>query len=155
VVQIAFASILLVAAGLSAKTFATLHGIYPGYERENLLAFRLFLPEVKYPNRIQIDAFCNEAVSRIARMPGITSVAAVSNGPLATSGPRLGFWSEGSHLPLPSEAPVAYCVSVGPAYFRTLGIPLLEGRDFNDDGAGGPVVAIISRSMAESISPRE
>jgi predicted permease len=122
-------------------------------------AGRLTMATVDFSNtsfsKPAIDAFYNDAVSRVRRLPGVESAA------LSTSLPF--WWSYGAHLAVPGRAklPVTkdggpYLVQVTPEYFATAGTRIVHGRGFTArDGPGSPRVAIVSETMAKLIWPGE
>src|SRR5262249_42548999 len=152
--EVALSLVLLVAAGLSIRSFTKLMQINAGFDPDTLLSLQLFLPTIQSPNPPSQLAFQKEAISRLALLPGVKSAAAISVVPLSGPGPTFIFWAEGHTLPAPHEAPLASYRVVSPGYFATMGIPLLIGREFNDsDRQASLQVGIINREMADRMWP--
>jgi putative ABC transport system permease protein len=95
-------------------------------------------------------------VEEVAALPSVVSVGAASAGPLFGGREPDEFTVAGRPAPEPGQRPVARRYDVGPNYFRTLGVPLKSGRDFNDaDTHGATPVAIINEAMARRYFPDE
>lgn len=73
--EVALALMLLVGAGLTIKSFQRLTAVDPGFDSQNVLTFRMRLPDARYKEASQIFAFCNEAMSRVSALPGVQRVA--------------------------------------------------------------------------------
>jgi putative ABC transport system permease protein len=158
VVQVALTIVLLTGAGLLLRSFATLLDVDPGYRAANVLTVRLSLPHAQYREGSQRQAFFDEVLERVARLPGVEQVALASNPPLTGAG--FGGWPRVPGSPnTPSggpEEPSTPITIVSPAYFQTLGIPILAGRGFThtDDSRTGRVL-ILSESLARRLFPGE
>ncbi len=155
VAEVALSLVLLVAAGLTIKSFIHLLGGDLGFNPENVLTMRVLLPRSKYKTDAQQLAFGNQALDRIKSLPGVKSAGTVSFLPLS------GWWGSRT-VSLPGQStpenqqPVAVWSSVTPDYFRAMDIPLLKGRFFRDqDNLSAPDVAIISKSLARRLLPNE
>ncbi len=149
VTEVSLALVLVVGAGLLARSFLALTRWEPGFPTENLLTVWLLSSSGKYPEGQQVAALYQGAVEEVAALPSILSAGAVSAGPLFGGIERDEFLIEDRPEPPPGERPVARWFDVGPGYFSTLGTPLLRGRDFTDrDVAGAPGVAVINQTMA-------
>ncbi len=146
--QVAIAMCVLVSAGLLLKSFALLQMVDPGLKPQGVLTFNIAFSDKRYSSRERISAFCEDALRRISALPGV-DVAGLSS-VYALSGAAIDdpFSIEGSPLDL-SRLTIAGHQTVSPGFFKTLGIPLVNGRDFRDtDIAGSPEVAIINQQMA-------
>lgn len=152
--QVALSLVLLAGAGLMLKTVLRLSDISPGFRPEDLLTLEYRLPDTKYPEPAQQWNFHREVVDRVSGLSGVRS-ASVSLG-IPFSG-NIG--SDPMVLldrpePPPGEEPIAETNLVDTHYFKTMEIPLLEGRLFSDqDRAGTPRVAIINQNMARRYWP--
>jgi putative ABC transport system permease protein len=149
VAQIAIAIVLLVGAGLMAKSFWALLHVAPGFRSESILTARLSLPRSHYPNNPTIAAFERELSDRLLARPGIQSAGFASYLPLSGSDNGWAFFIEG-RPPLPTGVwNVVKYRPVSPGYFETIGIPLLRGRSFTTaDTLESPWVMVINSSMA-------
>jgi putative ABC transport system permease protein len=131
VAEVALALILLIGSGLMLKSFYRLQSVNPGFDAKNLLTFKLALPRSKYPDDPKRLAFFNEAVQRIKTLPDVRSVGAINFLPFTGLGAATGFEIEGRPAPTPAERPTVESRVVDPNYFETMGIPFLDGRNFN------------------------
>lgn len=150
--QISISFVLLVGAGLLVRSFGRLVRVDPGFRVDHLLAATLFLPERKYPEPARQSMFFAELLERLRQLPLVISTAAVTTLPLNPVGIDydLPFTVEGEALPAPGAAPRLDFRLASSDYFRTLGVPLLRGRDFTQhDRAGNPRVVIINQTLAQ------
>jgi putative ABC transport system permease protein len=149
VAQIAIAIILLIGAGLMAKSFWALAHTAPGFRSEHVLTARLSLARSRYPDNRKIAAFEQELVDKLQNRPGIQSAGFTSYLPLGGSDNGWAFFIEG-RPPLPVGVyNMAKYRPVSPGYFEVLGIPLLRGRWFTPaDTAESPWVVVINAAMA-------
>ena len=151
VVEVAVALLLLVAAGLMTRSFAHLMRVAPGFEPRNLLAVQVYLPQTKYQNGGQRLRFYTEAVRRLAVVPGVESVSAVSALPMYPVGIdfALPFTIEGRAAPDNGEEPRADIRTAAPGYFATMRIALVKGRAIGEqDRMGAPATMVINETMA-------
>ena len=149
--QVALTLILLVGAGLLIQSFARLQAVDPGFQPEGVLAVSYSLPQSSYAEPQQI-AFAQQLLERVQALPGVTSAATVYPLPLSGENMVLAFAVEGRPAPPPNEVPSANVRAISTGYFRTMGIPILEGRAFTDrDDRRAPRVAIINRTMAKRV----
>jgi putative ABC transport system permease protein len=154
--EIALALMLLIGAGLLMKSFALLQGVDPGFNPKNVLTVDIGLPKANYLEPQKIVAFYAELLDRVKTLPGVQSVGAISNLPLAGGGTDVSFAIEGRPQPEPGQAPVAWYDSVTSDYFRTMGMRLLKGREFTErDNENAPKVVVISETMADRYFPGE
>jgi putative ABC transport system permease protein len=152
VAEIALSLVLLVGAGLLIKSFLRLHGVNAGFDTRNLLTMQITLPNVQYPNTERQNDFVRQTLQRIEALPGVKSAAATINLPL------VGTWGMKYVVPGHDYAPlqIADNANITPNYFRTMGVPILKGRDFSDrDTTDGPKVIIISEALARKHFPNE
>jgi putative ABC transport system permease protein len=149
VAQIAIAIMLLIGAGLMAKSFWALVHTAPGFRSEHVVTARLWLPRSRYPDNRRIAAFEQELLDKLRHSPGIQSSGFTSYLPLSGSDNGWSFFIEG-RPPLPVGVyNMAKYRPVSPGYFEAIGIPLLHGRWFTPtDTAESPLVMVINASMA-------
>ena len=155
VAEVALSLMLLMGAGLMLKSFWRLVHVDPGFEPDNLLTMNVSLPNTKYqPGSQSVANFFRQLQTRLASFPGVESVSGVSRLPVSGSAPRGELMIEG-HPFAQGEAPPVGFRRILPNYFHTMGIPVLQGRDFdNRDGSGGqPDVIIVNRKLAERFWP--
>ena len=154
VTELAIAVVLLVCAGLLIQSLWRLQGVNSGLQPHNVMTFNLALPEVKY-NTSRQSQFFVDLKSRLETAPGVQSASSVY--PLPLSGERfsISFQIEGREVPEKDE-PSGDFFTTGVGYFRTMGIPILKGRDFNDnDRHGSTPVMIITDTFARQYFPNE
>ena len=156
VAEMAVCLSLLVGAGLLARTLAMLTAQDPGFSESRALTARIFIPGTDIPNDREIRTFQSQVLERMRALPGVISVGAVLSLPI-DPGIRgtLGFNIEGRSFEKGSE-PVAGYQSASDGYFKTIGIPVLQGRAFTPaDGPGGAPVVVVSQAFAERFFPGE
>jgi len=155
-VQVALAMLLLVASLLLTSSFARLSRVDVGFETRNVLTVPIDLPERTYPEERR-HAFFDQALTRIAAVPGVESVAATATDPFR----QWGFANDVTPEERAADAPPSGFMQAGwrsvtPGFFATLRVPLIAGRSFtNADGGDAPPVAIVSRSLARRLWPGE
>jgi len=153
--EMALAVLVLIGAGLLIRSFARLRAVDPGFQPAGLLTFRLPLSGVRNASADRRIAFVNQAVDRIATLPGVRSVAAVNTLPLAGFGLGSLFTVGGRPAPPPAERPQGLLRAVTPAYFHTMGIPLTAGRAFTaSDTSEKPLVLVVDQTLAQRFWPQ-
>jgi putative ABC transport system permease protein len=152
--ETALAMVLLVGAGLLVKSFLRVRGIDMGFKFEHTLSMDIDLTPSKYPTPRDQSRFFQQVMEKIKGLGGVQSVGGSSGAPL------MGYMSSISDLTLQGRQdtiPTATSYSmVSPDYFRTMGIPLMQGRNFSDaDREGSPSVVIVNDSFARRYLPGE
>jgi putative ABC transport system permease protein len=156
VFQVALAVVLLGAAGLLVRTSNRISEANNSYRPESVLTMIVNLPDIKYTNHAQILSFFDPAVAKLQALPGVQAVGLTTTLPFGSIHNVLVFNIEGRPWPSAAQAQFAEIESISPNYFRTMGIPLIRGREFTDaDSATSPEVAIISQSLATAYWPNE
>ncbi|HLW85344.1 MAG TPA: ABC transporter permease [Candidatus Sulfotelmatobacter sp.] len=154
VTEMAIAMVLLVGAGLLLRSLLGLGRVDPGFAKDHVITFGLDLPDrYGHPQKI---AFYRSLLEQVRATPGVGSASAAFPLPLSGGDVRTTF--EVQDRPMKhSEYPVTTLHIIDRDYFRTLGIPLLRGREFNpqDDAAGATAVVVISQTLAEQVFPGE
>jgi predicted permease len=154
VAEVALSLVLLVSAGLMIRSFLGMLRIEPGFNPENLLTKEVVLPRARYAGPPQIIAFNQQLFERIRALPGVAAVGAGSGVPPVFNQMRGSFAVEGYQPSNASETMSANQLPINSEYFKALGAPLVQGREFDDrDAAGAPKVVIISQSMARRFFP--
>jgi len=153
--EVAVALILLVGAGLLIRSFLHLMNVDPGFSPNNVLVMQISLPESRYADRASMIAFEQQEVSRLSALPGVKSAGGVFGLPLGNGAVAGDFTVEGQAAPSAGSQPfIAAKKVVGGDYFRSLGIPLLQGRDFDEhDSQNSQHVVIVSQSLAHHYWP--
>jgi putative ABC transport system permease protein len=151
---IALSLVLLVSAGLLLESFLKLRRVEPGFDGSRLLTFKLSLPEVKYATAERKRAFFEQALDRLGATPGVESAGAVLNVPLGRDDINFSILFEGRPAPPPADTPTVGFQIASPGYLRTMGIPVLEGRDLSpEDRADAPGVVVVSEATARRFWP--
>ena len=145
---------LLIGAGLLIKNMWNLRTIDPGFDPQNLLTMRIELPESRYkeiPKQIQ---FRDRALDAVTGIPGVQA-AMISELPM-TENLMHNFVIDGRPPVPPGEEPELETRTVAGDYFRTMGIPVLQGRDFTvQDKADAPPVGLVNQSFVREYFPDE
>ena len=146
-VQIALSMGLLTTAGLFTRSLLNVSRVDLGVEIDRLVTFRLDPQRNGYePARAQ--QLFEDLMDRLAAAPGVTDVAAARVPLIANSNSSTSIFVEG-FTPVGGERVSSNVNEVSPGYFRTVGMPLLAGRDFTDaDVAGAPSVAVVNEAFA-------
>jgi putative ABC transport system permease protein len=157
--EIGFSLVLLAAAGLLVHSFWNISRIDPGFNPKNVAVASLWLPVPNDPKQFKYGpqpvrrTFIREVLRRAAALPGVTE-AAIGNG---NSTPLSGFnsapYQPEGFAGAPGERPVAETTSVSPAFFRTLGVRLRQGRAFAESDEGAHPVVIVDETLARRTWP--
>ncbi len=156
ITQIAASFMLLAGASILIKTLITLQQTQTGFDMPRVLAVNV--PVMSYGKTPDdIINFYREVIRRISELPGVDRVSMGTNVPWRDAGnygPGLQFSGEGHVKGTHEEDPMAQFRVISPGFFASLGVPLMAGRDFNDnDKRGGEPVVIISQSVAQRMFP--
>jgi len=149
--EFALAMILLIGAGLLIRSFSKLLETSPGFRPDHVLTMSLPLPFEGYSNATQVRQSYQQAIERIASLPGVKSVAASNDLPLGSDDHEV-LQVEGR----PGSTPAMTVTWALGDYFSTMGIPLIEGRFFTpEDRIGSQPVAVINEETAKLLWPGE
>lgn len=154
VVQVASSLVLLVVAGLFVRSLTHASAIDPGFDHENLLAATCDLGARDYDAAGSAD-FCEQLLERARALPGVEAAAIEGPPPLTMAISSTGFWIEDRPYSGDDDEKVSITYSVASNDgFRTLGIPLLRGRDFaKQDTSDAPGVAIVNQAFVDRFWP--
>jgi predicted permease len=145
---------LLTGAGLVVNGLRGFAALDPGWRMDGMTLGYLTLPEAKYGGGNQRRAFADQLLERLKAIPGVKSAAICWNLPISQFNVTSGFGIDGR--PEPPKGTVQNCSvdGVSPGYFHTMGMRLLEGRDFtNADNTNRPAMVIINQTMARVYWP--
>lgn len=152
--EVALSVVLLTGAALMIRSVTLLVREDPGFRPDNVIAMTVNLSPARYPDERQAPFF-HQLIERIAALPGVSGVAGVSHVPLDRSDTNGTFTIEGREF-AEGEEPHSKKRIATSGYFQTMGIPVLRGREFDDnDRAGGREVAVISEAIARRYWPGE
>lgn len=154
--QVALSAVLLVVAGLLIRDlFAVLH-MNTGLRTEHVLTFGLDLPWAKYSSARRIVARYQDVIAGLNRVPGVERAAAVETLPMTGGMTGGSFQMEGRPKAADWVDTLVQYNFVTPGYFRIIGIPLLQGRDFDErDTETAMPVAVINDTLARQFFPNE
>jgi predicted permease len=152
--EIALAVMLLVGAGLLLRSFAKLTAVNPGFNAEHIVKAEVSLPRTKYSTAQQWIEFSDQLLRQLQSEPGLEDSAVTLPGPIADGNVNITFDIVGEPPLSESTSRTADYVSVSRDYFRTMGIPLLAGRLFDQrDLMSAPNVTVISKALAQIYFP--
>jgi predicted permease len=147
--EIALAVVLLVSAGVLGRTLLRLSSVDPGLNIRNVLVTRTALSPDILAHPAQIRVAWKELLDRVSHVPGVQSAAAVDTVPMREGNNQIGYWTTAA-VPEKHQMPLALASSVTPDYLKVMGIPLREGRFFNEnDRLGTRPVIVIDEVMAQ------
>ena len=149
VAQLALSVVLLIAAGLVLKSFQHLTQVDFGFRPDGVTSIALPLPQRIASDAARINTFVNATLSRVRAIPGVELAALTASVPMGNSGDYDGYLIDGRPVPPSGSEDQTYRIAVSPQYFKTVGIPLLYGRDFAvaDDSTSLPV-AVVDATLA-------
>ena len=153
--EIALAVVLVVAAGLLGRSLVALAQVDMGFAPERVLVLRTAVPVARAEDAPRATAFYRDVLRDVRVVPGVDAASAVLSVPTSVRS-NGGYWIEGGPGPEQTgvRAPQAVLNVVTPHYFRTMRIPMKQGRDFDDrDGGQAPFVAIVSEALARESFP--
>jgi predicted permease len=154
VAQVALALMLLAGAGLVVSGLRSFGARDPGWRIDGLHAGYLSLPAGKYPDGETRSAFVARLQEKLASLPGVEQAAIASALPISGFRSHTGLTVEGE--PESGQPRLRSLGFVSPNYFATLGIRLVEGREFTvADTAGRPEVVIVNEAMARACWPND
>jgi putative ABC transport system permease protein len=153
--EVALALVLLISAGLLIQSFARLGRVQSGVRTERLLTARVSLPDVAYPKNENVIAFYDQFLSRIRAIPGVESASTIV--PLPLSGSNMVTSFDIQERPLPEgQRPGAPVRIIATDYFKTMGIPVRQGRIFDErDRLDSAPVVIVNERFAQKYFPGE
>lgn len=148
--EVALCVMLLVGGILLFRSFVGLQAVNPGLDPSGLLTFRVSLPAAHYPEAPR-GRFFSRAIEQIERLPGVAAASAISYLPF--DGDAAGTWVNiaGRPEPCPGEELEAIIRTVLPGYFRTMRIPIKQGRDFTaaDNDPATPYRFVVNEAFVE------
>jgi putative ABC transport system permease protein len=144
---------------LLIQTFLKLREQYSGLKAESVLTMRTVLPRSKYNESPQRTAFYKQVLERVRSLPGVSAAGYSTSVPLAIKGGTSGFWVEGRTVEQARAGGLAYDANhrqISVDYLKTMGIPIQQGRSFDDsDNEKSIPVAIVNETMARQYWPGE
>src|SRR5258708_7305116 len=156
VVQVMFALLLLVCAGVTIQGFVRLANVYQGFEPASVLKIEISLPEKVYSDNVKIANFYQQLFSGAASVPGVQHASLITNPPASNVDNEATYFSiEGQAALKTSEMPSADLQIASPDFIETLKISSVAGRAFSGaDNADAARVAVISRGLSLRFWPK-
>jgi predicted permease len=148
--EVALSLILLIGASLLIRTFVALSKVDPGFDPHHVVLMTMPLQGGRFSKAASVASMVREATRQIAAIPGVESSAATFSPPFAS---RMGmpFTSVSSGATVRGDGE---WVAISPGYFQVLEIPIIRGRNFDEqDDAGSPAVVLINEAMAKRYWP--
>ena len=153
ILEVAMALVLLVGASLFVRSFLNLRSASPGFDTAPLLTARFFMTGDTYATGEQRAQRVEDIMRRVEALPGVISAFASNFVPLDAGGGSGRAIVDGRTFEK-GEEPTILFTAVTPHLYKTMGLPILKGRDFTDgEGAGNATVAVINETMAKKLWP--
>jgi putative ABC transport system permease protein len=156
VVEIALALVLLVGAGLLLRSFVRLLDRSPGFDTSRTITMRISLPQARYGGDGQRAQFLERFFQQVDALPGVEASGAISFLPLSGLGAATSMQIVGQPIPPQGQEPVTDVRVITHEYLKTMGVPLLKGRLFNErDASDAKGRVVINETMALKHWPGE
>jgi len=153
VVEVALSLVLLAGAGLLMRSLIKLQNVDPGFRSGGVLAAEVQVPATRYTIE-QAGHFFADSLTRVAALPGVQHAAGATCAPLPGSCIGTSFWRVDRPRPADGQTTSGQIRPITPAFFKTLAIPQIAGRDFSEsDTVDSPPVAIVSDALAREQFP--
>jgi putative ABC transport system permease protein len=153
-VQLALSIVLLIGAGLLARSLIRLADVNPGFDARDVLTAEFRMPSNKYSTTAAQTQFMARVATELRAVPGVESAALVREVPLSGNWNTVSFVPDNQPGLAKDQAPSSQANDVTPDFFRTMRIPVVAGRDFTaDDRLGGLPVAIVNEQFARTVWP--
>lgn len=151
--EMALAVVLVIGATLMGRSLVSLYRVDPGFQTEQVLTLRMLLLPTKYREPSRRVSFLSDVLTEIRATPGVLSASSVHFLPLSGGfGSGAAFYRSDRPAPSLSEAGGGETSIVTSDYFRTMGIPLRQGRDFSSrDRLEAPRVVIVNETLAKQV----
>jgi putative ABC transport system permease protein len=156
-VEVALAVVLLVGAGLLVRSFAALQTVDPGFQAERMLSFRVIVGSAAYPEPERVRNFQQELLERVGALPGVEAATA-ANTLFLSRLPNMGSVAIEGRPPAGDLDPITAVTNdfVAPGFFRTMGMPIVQGRSFEPgDVAGGTQVVVVNETFVRRLMQGE
>ncbi len=155
VAEVAFAVLLVTAAGLMIRSFWAISHVNPGFRPEHILTARITPNESFCNDAMRCLAFYRNVQEQVQAFPGTSGAALVNTLPLGGRVSKRSLDVEGYDVPAGEDVPLFWLNVVTPEYFRVMGIPFLSGRAFLDSDVSGAPAAIVTEETARRYWPNQ
>ena len=154
--EVALALVLLVSSALLVRSFMSLNAVNPGFDPQGLLAARIRLTPERYPSIAAQHTFFEDLVQRLQAQTGVGRVTLADGPPLSGMVNRVGLNPRSIRPDDPDQFLIIVDTHVGPDFFSTMRIPVLQGRAFTAlDRADAPPVCVVNRALAQELWPHQ
>jgi len=149
VTEVALAFVLLTGAGLLIRSFFQMQQVDTGFDSTNVLTAGLPIPEKRFPDPAQLNAYLRQVVGNVEALPGVRDAALTSALPMQGWGYGMPFQRADKPMVDRANRRACFFKMVSPSYFRVLGMKFRKGRPLGDhDAKGAPPVTVINETMA-------
>jgi putative ABC transport system permease protein len=148
VTEVALAFVLLTGAGLLIRSFFQMQQVDTGFDSTNVLTAGLPIPDKRYPDPRQLNAYLRQLAANVEALPGVRDVALTSALPMQGWGYGMPFQRADKPMVDRANRRACFFKMVSPSYFRALGMTLRKGRPLSEhDSKGAPPVTVINQTM--------
>jgi putative ABC transport system permease protein len=154
--QVTVACVLIVGTGLLVRSFQAVRNLPLGFNPHHLLTANIMPTGKRYADSRQLRIFFDAILEKVRRLPGVIDAGMSDNQPFEVlyGGWKFPFSIPGRLDPEPEKRPAMDVEAISSGYFRTLQIPLLQGRDFDsEDRADAQSVIIVNSTLAQTLFP--
>jgi putative ABC transport system permease protein len=156
VAEVALSLVLLIGAGLMIRTLWQLRDVRPGFDSSSVLTMNVSIPRGRFATASGEINFFRDVLQRVKALPGIEEAGAIDSLPLDGGGSHQPFSIEGRPVLPMADQPEVDVRVISAGYLRTMHVPVIRGRDFEEaDAAGRPGVVLISDALAHRFFPNE
>jgi putative ABC transport system permease protein len=156
VAEVALSLVLLIGAGLMIRTLWQLRDVLPGFDSSNVLTMTVAIPHGRFSTAAGEVNFFRDVLQRVKTLPGVEDAGAIDSLPLDGGGSHQPFSIEGRPVLPMADQPEVDVRLISTGYLRTMHVPLIRGRNFEEsDAAGRPGVVLISDALAHRFFPSE
>lgn len=154
VIQVSLAIVMLVGAGLTLVSYRNVMAVDPGFESENVLTGAVLPIGERYSERHSLVNFSDRLLQNVRVIPGVQNAALVGNLPFGGQGSATVITAEGYETPPGESISAPNRTVASPGYFETMGIPLLQGRTFEETDIDSSLqVTVIDERLANKFWP--
>ena len=156
ILEVTLSLVLLIGAGLLARSFLNQTGVNHGLRIDHILTLRMFFAPARYSDDQRRARYVEEMLARVRSVPGVVAASSVDTLPMIGDVSGSGFRRSDRPEPPPGARPSSDYLIVSPQYFAVLGIPLVRGRDFtNHDIISAEPVIVVNQAFANRFFPGE
>lgn len=151
--EVAFATVLVISAGLLIRSFWALSHINPGFQAMHVFTARVTPNQLFCDDTARCVSFYSVLLEKIKKSPGVNQAALVNDLPLGGTVTKRALGLEDYVTPVAGLQPLFWLHAITPDYFDVMGIPVLSGRGFTPADESGPPVAMVTASTAQKFWP--